>query len=175
MEFVKKHFPKILCVVILLCMFLPFVTFYVQAVINGEAVGDKEFGATAKIRFGFRLSGLVLDCALAILICEFLHKHKITLLFSVLGFIFLLISPNFVYKDFLQRLKTDGAVIENEMIFGDGIWHKVIMHRSAAFVIMLICYILLILISLVRIGLSSNASTSSSSDSTDDSKVDLNK
>lgn len=170
MEFVKKHFFKIVCGAILLCVFLPFVT-----------VPD-DFGGKDKFSFAFFVSNFlkmkggafiffVPACAVAALVCDSLNKNKASAILTVGGFVSLLIAPKAVFN--LMYFYGEAAAKE------DG------AKRSVGFVFMLLLYILLLLITAVRF-LNSSASDDQEADNSsaenadeaeadDSSKVDLNK
>lgn len=152
MEFVKKHFFKIICGAILLCVFLPFVTL------------PDDFGGKDKFTFAFFISNFlkmkggayiffVPACAVAALICDSLNKNKASAILAVGGFVSLLFAPkavfNLMYFYGEEAAKEDGA------------------KRSVGFVFMLLLYILLLIIAVVRFLNSSNSSSQGSDSSTD--------
>lgn len=153
MEFVKKHFFKIICGAIILCVFLPFVT-----------VPD-DFGGKEKFTFAFFVSNFlkmkggafvffVPACAVAALICDSLNKNKASAILVVGGFVSLLLAPKSIFNTMYfygeEEAKEDGA------------------KRSVGFVLMLLLYILLLIITVVRFFKSSNSGPQGSDSSTDE-------
>lgn len=159
MDFVKKHFTKIIYAIILISMFFNYVSFYVQPYQLGETYGDKEFMASVTLFNSFRTCGifvfLVPICALGALICTFIKKQGLSLILLVAGFISTLISPSSIFNNFTtvgvpEYLNTE--VFDKNLIYDKyGYLYKITESRSAGFVIILICYILLILISIVKV------------------------
>lgn len=159
MEFVKKHFFKIICAAIILCIFLPFVS------VPDDWGGKYKFSLAFFLRGFLKMKGgayvfFAPACALAALICDALKKYKASAILAVGGFVSLLLAPKAVFNTMYfygeSAAKEDGA------------------KRSVGFVFMLLLYIVLLLITAVKF-LNSNTSDVQEAEDDDSDKVDLNK
>ena len=189
MEFVKKHFTKIiLCIGIALCWFVKFVSFkgepyYALGMPSGVTLTIDSYTLTELVKYVSFFIGSLPVCMLGTLICEFMHKRRGSFVLSLVGLICLFITPGVVLREMADL--NDFLKVEKHIYSYYGELNKLKVSPSFGYIVMLICFILLIIISIIRF-LTSNSSEIQEANSTttenadeaeagDSSKVNLNK
>lgn len=179
MEFVKKHFTKIiLCIGIALCWFVKFVSFkgepyYALGMPSGVTITIDSYTLRELVKnCGLFMSSLPV-CIFGALICEFLNKYRGSFAFSLVGLLCLFISRGVVLSKLADL--NDLLKVEKKIYSYYGELSELKISPSFGYVVMLICFILLIIVSIIRILTSSSSGVQDEAEADDSGRVDLNK
>lgn len=179
MEFVKKHFTKIiLCIGIALCWFVKFVAFkgepyYALGMPSGITLTIDSYTLRELVKYVSFFAGSLPVCIFGTLICEFMNKHRGSFAFSFIGLICLFITRGVVLSKLADL--NDFMKVEKSIYSYYGELSKLKVSPSFGYIVMLICFILLIIISIIRFFNSSSSGVQDEAEADDSSKVDLNK
>lgn len=169
MEFVKKHFTKIiLCIGIALCWFVKFVAFkgepyYALGMPSGVTLTIDSYTLRELVKYGSFFTGSLPVCIFGSLICEFLNKHRGSFAFSLIGLICLFITRGVVLSKLADL--NDFIKVEKNIYSNYGDLSKLKVSPAFGYIVMLICFILLIIMSIIRFLTSSPSESSTNTDS----------